>query len=126
MTVQPTASSILHLAKKNQWNNVLQILDSLEGQIARYDAGSSDAAAAKVAGAIICQLSTEYDVRSGNTVGHFAAAANRVDVLELLFRLGVDLRKSNFSNRSPMQEARNKEKDGALEYILDNVYVRRV
>lgn len=122
-TSLPSSSAILQLCKKNQWNAVLSVLDSLESRRVSNASETSDRIMSNeiTVESIINHLSTDHDVRTGNTIGHFAAAANQVSVLATLLRLGVDLRKSNFSNRSPMQEARSKENQEALEFILDNM-----
>lgn len=122
----PTVQTLLFLARKNQWNcvsNALSILDIyLQTQSSRvfYEKSNQSVVESQVC-QIVRSLSTERNLRSGNTLGHLAARANRVDVLEKLLKLGVDLRRSNFSNKSPMQEARVNEKSEALKFLLGNV-----
>lgn len=122
-TVATTAAVLLQLANTNRWDSVVKSLDGLVEECCCLPAESTHASSSTPQrNAVARLLSSEHEIRSGNTLAHLAAKADRVDVLERLLRLGVDLRRStNFVNHSPMQEARNSESEKALTFILENV-----
>lgn len=109
------STHLLDAAEHSCWDVILK---ALEEAIRRKSQKRQDASTSIVPDA---QLFGTQDRITGNTVGHFAALENRVDVLELLHRLGVDLRKSNFALRSPLEEARRNGVEKSAQFILRTV-----
>lgn len=93
--------AILHAAKDGQWNRVKENIQSVPAET----------------------IANERDILTGDSLAHIAAVSGQLSILEQLRNLGVDLRNlTNYSNRSPMQEALCAGSNMCAEWLLLHYY----
>lgn len=95
--------ALIHAAKDGQWISVNQSLKYIEN--------------------VSEVITSERDILTGDSLAHMAAIVGELSVLKTLRKLGVDLRNlTNYSNRSPMQEALQAGSRECAEWLLYHYY----